>query len=406
MWVPDDAARGCMLCGRAFHIIRNRRHHCRGCGQVVCNKCSTEVRPSPPPFRCCYACAPWSLRVTVEGGPQFARRAFPVSSRSPLSTAHPYQRLPVHGLKPSRACDECAATFHGTADAGVGVGGPIAGGSSSGDGGSGDADEAPGMRRGVRAISAASRSGTWSPLPGTPRKDSVVSFMRNANAGSTRFTRDDLAGLNQALRVVDRRRSSFGVTPESTAVAESAVAAAAAEAEAEVGGGAAIDPFLSADESLLCQGCGETADDGNVLVVSTSVYHMGALHGLVIYLLLFLFFFCCGCGGYCWPLASFEERETGAPALIRPGTIVCDQAAFIATPAGKTWWWRAKAAATPTLPATTTTAAKRHRAQAFAPWLTLCCLRITPTMSGASKGPSEPRLPKWSATHRSRTSLT
>ena len=40
-WVPDKAARKCMLCESKFTMM-SRRHHCRACGIVVCNACSTH----------------------------------------------------------------------------------------------------------------------------------------------------------------------------------------------------------------------------------------------------------------------------------------------------------------------------------------------------------------------------
>lgn len=43
-WVKDDAAMSCMLCNNQFTTFR-RRHHCRGCGNVVCAKCSSKKVP-------------------------------------------------------------------------------------------------------------------------------------------------------------------------------------------------------------------------------------------------------------------------------------------------------------------------------------------------------------------------
>lgn len=39
-WVPDSEASNCQLCDSSFGFF-NRRHHCRECGKVVCNTCST-----------------------------------------------------------------------------------------------------------------------------------------------------------------------------------------------------------------------------------------------------------------------------------------------------------------------------------------------------------------------------
>ena len=38
-WVPDDASKTCLLCGKGFSLTR-RRHHCRACGNLLCAMCS------------------------------------------------------------------------------------------------------------------------------------------------------------------------------------------------------------------------------------------------------------------------------------------------------------------------------------------------------------------------------
>jgi len=48
-WMPDAEAAQCMSCSKAFKFSR-RKHHCRLCGNVVCDWCSTK-----------------RLRLTVEG---------------------------------------------------------------------------------------------------------------------------------------------------------------------------------------------------------------------------------------------------------------------------------------------------------------------------------------------------
>lgn len=47
-WEPDVNVKECRRCARRFGLI-NRRHHCRRCGLVVCDKCSssrTYLNPS------------------------------------------------------------------------------------------------------------------------------------------------------------------------------------------------------------------------------------------------------------------------------------------------------------------------------------------------------------------------
>lgn len=59
-WVPDAEAPNCMGCQEPFTFVR-RRHHCRACGKVFCNRCSNHLMPLPifgldRPVRVCNRC--------------------------------------------------------------------------------------------------------------------------------------------------------------------------------------------------------------------------------------------------------------------------------------------------------------------------------------------------------------
>ncbi|KAL0210623.1 hypothetical protein RCL1_005059 [Eukaryota sp. TZLM3-RCL] len=60
-WTPDEAVTHCQLsCGTGFTLF-TRRHHCRSCGKVVCNKCSLTRMTLPSlgffsPVRVCNEC--------------------------------------------------------------------------------------------------------------------------------------------------------------------------------------------------------------------------------------------------------------------------------------------------------------------------------------------------------------
>ncbi|XP_019633321.1 PREDICTED: rabenosyn-5-like [Branchiostoma belcheri] len=43
-WAPDDAVPYCPTCGEKFNLSR-RRHHCRLCGGIMCNRCSEFLTP-------------------------------------------------------------------------------------------------------------------------------------------------------------------------------------------------------------------------------------------------------------------------------------------------------------------------------------------------------------------------
>ncbi|XP_013397022.1 LOW QUALITY PROTEIN: pleckstrin homology domain-containing family F member 2-like [Lingula anatina] len=60
VWIPDSEASKCMQCNRVEFSILNRRHHCRKCGRVVCNPCSSKKwllpQQSSKPLRVCLNC--------------------------------------------------------------------------------------------------------------------------------------------------------------------------------------------------------------------------------------------------------------------------------------------------------------------------------------------------------------
>lgn len=59
-WVPDEAVSKCTGCGSDFSAF-NRRHHCRNCGDVFCDKCTQGRTPltaddNAQPVRVCDRC--------------------------------------------------------------------------------------------------------------------------------------------------------------------------------------------------------------------------------------------------------------------------------------------------------------------------------------------------------------
>lgn len=44
VWIPDQRVTMCQACGSEFNLVQ-RRHHCRGCGRVVCTTCSRNKAP-------------------------------------------------------------------------------------------------------------------------------------------------------------------------------------------------------------------------------------------------------------------------------------------------------------------------------------------------------------------------
>ncbi|KAL9269111.1 FREE1-like protein [Drosera capensis] len=59
-WVPDEAVTKCIACGSNFGPF-NRRHHCRNCGDIFCDKCTQGRTPlslddQAQPVRVCDRC--------------------------------------------------------------------------------------------------------------------------------------------------------------------------------------------------------------------------------------------------------------------------------------------------------------------------------------------------------------
>ena len=57
-WIPDDEASACMLCEKDFTFFV-RKHHCRHCGAIVCNTCSSQrtvIGQFTIPVRLCDEC--------------------------------------------------------------------------------------------------------------------------------------------------------------------------------------------------------------------------------------------------------------------------------------------------------------------------------------------------------------
>lgn len=61
-WDPNDSSPACVLCGTRWGRVFNRRHHCRHCGRLVCEACSSRRLKLPKsdqpdvPQRVCDAC--------------------------------------------------------------------------------------------------------------------------------------------------------------------------------------------------------------------------------------------------------------------------------------------------------------------------------------------------------------
>ena len=60
-WIPDSRVRRCFACNVKFTTLR-RKHHCRGCGRIFCNAC-TSYRMTIPTFWIAYVPSPAAVET-------------------------------------------------------------------------------------------------------------------------------------------------------------------------------------------------------------------------------------------------------------------------------------------------------------------------------------------------------
>ncbi len=103
-WLPDSMASVCGGCHKPFRALTRLRHHCRCCGRIFCNGCSSQRALLPPKFNT--RCGPrWGGGSTPRNaGCCCAKQVMGACvSGLPVGRVHRACRLP------ERTCDTCAA---------------------------------------------------------------------------------------------------------------------------------------------------------------------------------------------------------------------------------------------------------------------------------------------------------
>jgi len=97
VWIPDQRVTMCQSCSTEFSLV-SRRHHCRGCGKVVCAQCSASKAPLRyrqfEPSRVCDNCYDAVERIYGEDMDLRLRFKRVVQSRSHVARFVP-QRLKI-----------------------------------------------------------------------------------------------------------------------------------------------------------------------------------------------------------------------------------------------------------------------------------------------------------------------
>ena len=96
-WKPDDSSDACKACREKFSVVR-RIHHCRQCGDLFCDSCTTVKMPIPSrgytePVRVCRQCVvvlrPDRQTKPLDGTATTSHRPAPSSNDPEPKTTQP-----------------------------------------------------------------------------------------------------------------------------------------------------------------------------------------------------------------------------------------------------------------------------------------------------------------------------
>ncbi len=106
-WMPDNLCKTCYNCGESFTIYR-RKHHCRICGQIFCNPCSSyyidgafvQVQGN---VRACKICFDQNSKSAINDALKSKRRS--QRSDSILPVANTGRSLSISAVEPKKYDD-------------------------------------------------------------------------------------------------------------------------------------------------------------------------------------------------------------------------------------------------------------------------------------------------------------
>eukprot|EP01089_Gocevia_fonbrunei_P011115 TRINITY_DN2420_c0_g3_i1.p1 TRINITY_DN2420_c0_g3~~TRINITY_DN2420_c0_g3_i1.p1 ORF type:complete len:560 (-),score=96.80 TRINITY_DN2420_c0_g3_i1:254-1933(-) len=116
-WLDDSETTKCLVCHTEFTLI-NRRHHCRGCGKIVCGKCgpkgSVPFLPSSYKVRVCEDCSSSFGDVTPDQSDDKKKRKSSNSTRKKKKKkkTEPNNHLQLQILLQKNHFIQIHTTFH------------------------------------------------------------------------------------------------------------------------------------------------------------------------------------------------------------------------------------------------------------------------------------------------------
>ncbi|GAM18660.1 hypothetical protein SAMD00019534_018350 [Acytostelium subglobosum LB1] len=104
-WVEDNKAHNCSKCNVGFTLL-NRKHHCRRCGLVFCQKCSSNTAKIPqlnynyvPSFshpECKGSVDIFASLPNIKGGPHALKHPFMLHMQSSRLPPSSYTHACIH----------------------------------------------------------------------------------------------------------------------------------------------------------------------------------------------------------------------------------------------------------------------------------------------------------------------
>jgi hypothetical protein len=301
VWQGDSTSNACQVCRIEFTLF-NRRHHCRRCGGLVCDKCSRHrmcLPGSTKKERICDTCvaaasggsaaAPTANAAASAPAVAATTAASPATgAASPASAGTGVSAVPVVPSRPAAPARPAALSTGGPAGAGT-VGGPMTPSAAA------VAARAAQMAAARAAAAAAIANGVASPansaaagasprpapaLPAFPPRTPSAAVASSAAAAAAAATDDDSTDSEEEEEVAEALRNQAEIAAYQTAhggsarkpsvaaagtlTGASAVAAASAAAAAAAASAAAAAASAARSSAVADPATGEVPTEGGL----------------------------------------------------------------------------------------------------------------------------------------------
>ena len=114
-WIPNHLAARCLSCYDDFSFLK-RRHHCRRCGMIFCEQCSSkraQLQPRTEPVRVCDKCYS-AVRQVAAASARQSPTAIPSAhtKHNPTTPSHQHSNGTHHSRLPHSATTHSLTSQH------------------------------------------------------------------------------------------------------------------------------------------------------------------------------------------------------------------------------------------------------------------------------------------------------